>query len=50
MQRWQMFLIYIGFCLNAFLVNAFWNAILSVLNKFACKKPFQSMSSTTMLC
>ncbi|KAH1486589.1 hypothetical protein KXV92_006981 [Aspergillus fumigatus] len=33
--RWQVFLIYVGFNLIAFLVNAFWNSILSALNRAA---------------
>ncbi|EDP48992.1 GABA permease GabA [Aspergillus fumigatus A1163] len=33
--RWHVFLIYVGFNLIAFLVNAFWNSILSALNRAA---------------
>ncbi|KAJ6188709.1 Choline transporter [Penicillium mononematosum] len=35
LQRWHVFLVYVGFCLVAFLVNAVWNSILSALNKAA---------------
>lgn len=33
--RWHVFLIYVGFNLIAFLVNTFWNSILSALNRAA---------------
>ncbi|EAW19968.1 putative GABA permease [Aspergillus fischeri NRRL 181] len=33
--RWHVFLIYVGFNVIALLVNAFWNSILSALNKAA---------------
>lgn len=35
-QRWQQFLIYIGFTLGAFLLNAFGNRILPVMYRGAC--------------
>ncbi|KAF9893509.1 hypothetical protein FE257_010821 [Aspergillus nanangensis] len=35
MRTWHMFLVYICFCLVAFLTNAFFNALLSTLNKIA---------------
>ncbi|CAG8884348.1 unnamed protein product [Penicillium salamii] len=35
LERWQVFLVYIGFCLVAFLVNTVWNSIISALNKVA---------------
>ncbi|PKX90083.1 putative GABA permease [Aspergillus novofumigatus IBT 16806] len=34
-QPWQVFLVYIGFCLTGFLINAFWNSILAALSKAA---------------
>ncbi|GFF95696.1 LOW QUALITY PROTEIN: choline transporter, putative [Aspergillus lentulus] len=35
LQRWHVFLIYVGFNMIALLVNAFWNRILSALNRAA---------------
>lgn len=35
-QRWQQFLIYIGFTLGAFLLNGFGNRILPVMYRGAC--------------
>ncbi|KAJ5110846.1 Choline transporter [Penicillium argentinense] len=35
LQRWQVFLIYVGFNIIALFVNAFWNSILSALNRAA---------------
>ncbi|KAJ5931422.1 Choline transporter [Penicillium verrucosum] len=35
LQRWHVFLIYVGFNMIAFLVNACWNSILSALNRAA---------------
>jgi len=35
-QRWQQFLVYIGFTLGAFVINAFGNSILPVIYRGAC--------------
>lgn len=35
LQRWQLFCVYCGFITVAFLVNAFWNSFLALLNKVA---------------
>lgn len=37
LKDWHTFLVYVCFCLVAFLTNAFLNAFLATLNKVACK-------------
>ena len=39
-QRWQQFLIYVGYTILAFVVNAFMNSVLPVIYRGACKFPF----------
>ena len=35
-QRWQQFLVYIGFTLGAFVINAFLNSVLPLIYRGAC--------------
>ena len=35
-QRWQQFLIYVGYTLLAFVINAFMNSILPIIYRGAC--------------
>ncbi|KAE8384708.1 putative choline transporter [Aspergillus alliaceus] len=53
LQSWHMFLVYICFCLVAFLTNAFLNAILATLNKIALTWSicgFAAISITVLSC
>lgn len=43
-QRWQQFLIYVGYTILAFVVNAFMNSVLPVIYRGACMFSFCYMS------